>query len=49
MDNVLAGVSMNIIIDPDPDNPPGPGWDVGEAKPGGVFESDSNPTSIFDY
>lgn len=46
MDNVLAGISFNVIIDPDnPDDPPGPGF--GEAKSGGLFESDSN-TGIFD-
>lgn len=46
MDNVLAGVSFNVIVDPDnPDDPPGPGF--AEAKSGGLFESDSN-TGIFD-
>lgn len=48
MDNVLAGVSFNVIVDPDdPDDPPGPGF--GEAKPGGVFESDDNTNGIFGY
>ena len=48
MDNVMAGASWNVIIDPDnPDDPPGPGINepgdhVGEAKPGGVFEFDAN-------
>lgn len=48
MDNVLAGVSFNVIVDPDnPDDPPGPGW--AEAKSEGVFENDAKSTSIFDY
>ena len=49
MDNVLAGISFNAIIDPnDPDDPDPPGT-FGEAKSGGVFENDAKTTSIFDY
>jgi hypothetical protein len=48
MDNVLAGVSCNVIVDPDnPDDPPGPGF--AETKSEGVFESDNNSNGIFDY
>ena len=42
MDNVLAGVSFNVI-----DDPPGPGF--AETKSEGVFESDNNSNGIFDY
>ena len=48
MDNVLAGISFGIDID-DPHPGPTPDPDLGEAKPGGVFENDAKTTSIFDY
>lgn len=50
MDNVLAGISFNVIIDPDdPDDPPGPGFDdVGEAK-GSVFDAGSKSNGIFEF
>lgn len=48
MDTVLQDVSWSVIIDPDPDNPPGPGY--GEVKPGdeGFTGNLSKSSSIFD-
>lgn len=45
MDDVMIPTVSVIVEEP----VPGPGFDVGEAKSGDVFDAGSKSTSIFDY